>query len=629
MHNLAYLQAIYWCVVVGTMLIFEITFDSISNGFETLPSVARWISYGMLLLVITLLCVLSAVRRARAYTAYLLTVGTCLMTCYLAYRVDCITTSTSAFIVMAEWPAGKTGTLVDILVPTPKGLIGAWFFVLGLLVNTAQCSIVCSIGLVPNAVCAVVSALVFTVAPSLSANNYGSLFYVVPLPIIGLCLFPNSVSITLQAKSIEYQRGLVTESQLRELAYQKASQKADGLLYHILKNHMVDARSAIDLVLDGESQTILSDARDLLVRSVWWCALREAVQRIVQGTYVSEVRNVALCKFCRDILVGRPAVILDCPSVTASLDPLACSVVLDNAVANAFRHGCSEDEEVKLKVEVPSDGRSGALSFTLTNRAKAGKRKLERWSASNTENVCVSSPTAQYESLSTGLGLHHIAVAVNTCDMSADLWQEEEYVHFRLCLDTQVSQGSPTRPDSTTIDIPRGFHPNVHILCIDDSPIARKSLATILPSRIPGAVVKVFGETYADVALFKQAVAERCDVVIVDQNLSFADKEVYGTALIQEIQSAGYKGLAVIRSANCTAADQTTYMQSGAHCTIDKEIQWPEMVLLLEDAYATLVARSVSPPDTSEADRRASMGIASIEGCLIPGSVSYDVDGRA
>ena len=37
--------------------------------------------------------------------------GTCLMTCYLAYRVDYITTSASALIVMAEWPSGKTNVL--------------------------------------------------------------------------------------------------------------------------------------------------------------------------------------------------------------------------------------------------------------------------------------------------------------------------------------------------------------------------------------------------------------------------------------------------------------------------------------------------------------------------------------
>ena len=29
-------------------------------------------------------------------------------------------------------------------------------------------------------------------------------------------------------------------------------------------------------------------------------------------------------------------------------------------------------------------------------------------------------------------------MAVNVCDMSADLWQENAYVHFRLCMDSEV-----------------------------------------------------------------------------------------------------------------------------------------------------------------------------------------------
>ena len=88
------------------------------------------------------------------------------------------------------------------------------------------------------------------------------------------------------------------------------------------------------------------------------------------------------------------------------------------------------------------------------------------------------------------------------------------------------------------------------------------------------AVVGVYGETLADVELFKQAVAQGCDIVIVDQNLSLPGAEVKGTTLICEIFAAGYTGLACVRSANCTNADQTDYLCSGAHCAIDKELRF-------------------------------------------------------
>ena len=86
-------------------------------------------------------------------------------------------------------------------------------------------------------------------------------------------------------------------------------------------------------------------------------------------------------------------------------------------------------------------------------------------------------------------------------------------------------------------------------------------------------------------------VAEQCDIAIVDQNLSFPGAEVKGTDLIKEILAAGYGGLACVRSANCTDADQREYLECGAHCTIDKDMRWREMAQLLANAYANHVRR--------------------------------------
>ena len=167
-----------------------------------------------------------------------------------------------------------------------------------------------------------------------------------------------------------------------------------------------------------------------------------------------------------------------------------------------------------------------------------------------------------------GLGLQHITMAVNACDMSAELWQEDAYVPFRLRMDSEVSHCIAKERDTTanTGNIAPCFPPNLRVVCINDSPIAHKALESILPQEIAGSVVQVFGKTLAELVEYKRCVAEQCNIAIVDQNLSSPGAEVKGTDLIKEILAAGYGGLACVRSANCTDADQREYLECGAHC---------------------------------------------------------------
>ena len=621
--------AICWCIVAISGMAFDIILHLHSgSSFETHPAVV-WVPLGLALIAFTMLCILIFVKRARAYSASMLTFGTCLMTCYLAYFMDNIITMTTTFMT-TSWPTDlppiTSFTPIDNFAQTPQELTGAWMFAIGLLVNTLQCSFVCRMGLFPSTVCTVVYVLVFTVGPALSANTYGSPFYCVSLLVATVFI---TVMLTVQSSKIEHQRQVLHETQQRALAYQRAAQKADGVLNHILKNNVVDAQTCIELFMGiyGHLQhVLLEQARDLLFRSMWWCRLREAVLHIAEGSYKKAVRQVSLRQFCHDVLVGRPGITLDCPSMTALLDPIACHIVLDNAITNAFRHGCTENQELRLKVQVSNHDSqtSTALSFTLINRAKAGKPPLTSWSASDTEAVHASANVDHYESVSTGLGLQHIAMAVSVCDMSAELWQEDAYVHFRLRMDSEVSHCIDVEHDSTaSTDAAPRFPPNVHVLCMDDSPIARRAFESILPKKIPGSVVQVFGKTLADVAEFKRAVAEQCDIAIVDQNLSFPGAEVKGTDLIKEILAAGYGGLACVRSANCTDADQREYLESGAHCAIDKDMRWPEMVQLLATAYAKCMPRASAGSTVVSASPSVESGISYISSLIhLPGSVN-------
>ena len=52
-----------------------------------------------------------------------------------------------------------------------------------------------------------------------------------------------------------------------------------------------------------------------------------------------------------------------------------------------------------------------------------------------------------------------------------------------------------------------------------------------------------------------------------------------------------YRRVVAATAANCTDADQREYLESGAHCAIDKDARWPEMVKLLARAYADRMPR--------------------------------------
>ena len=132
----------------------------------------------------------------------------------------------------------------------------------------------------------------------------------------------------------------------RERACKSAAQKSDSILNHILKNVMVDASGCIDLFLLEKDVQSLAKAVDILFRGTWWCRLREALLRITTGTYTPDISAVDLQEFGANLAKGRLHVSVTAPPELVRLDPLACNIVLDNAISNAIRHGCPRDPQV-------------------------------------------------------------------------------------------------------------------------------------------------------------------------------------------------------------------------------------------------------------------------------------------
>ena len=177
------------------------------------------------------------------------------------------------------------------------------------------------------------------------------------------------------------------------------------------------------------------------------------------------------------------------------------------------------------------------------------------------------------QSVSTGLGMRDIAIAVSVCDMSAELSQEDAYVCFQLRVDSHVSHRIAVEYDSAAISHTADpFPATVLVLGIDDSPLALKTLESTLPHEMPGSVVQVFGETLAEVARFQRAIAEQCDIATFGKNLPFPGAEVKGTKLIKEILAAACRAQTCVRSVKCTYAHQREYLESSAHCATDKRV---------------------------------------------------------
>ena len=264
-----------------------------------------------------------------------------------------------------------------------------------------------------------------------------------PCPCVFVPRAHVSVFVTAQVRLSDDLRQAVA----LDLKNQKDGQKADSVLNHILKNTMADAIGCIELFcqqhrgVDREER--LTKASDILFRGMWWCKLREAMLSLVSGSYETMLTATALHPFAQDFVRGRK-VDLVCAEATVELDPTVCSIVLDNAITNAIRHGCPCDPNVRLKVEVadarartqsmqdvaacesstsgPEDGTQVMpedlpvdVRFTVINKANPNRMPLPfEWSS---EGDSPSLKVGSRPTLSDGLGLQHISMVAKAGGM--------------------------------------------------------------------------------------------------------------------------------------------------------------------------------------------------------------------
>eukprot|EP00667_Euglena_gracilis_P004358 EG_transcript_4380 len=391
-----------------------------------------------------------------------------------------------------------------------------------------------------------------------------------------------------------------------EQAQRCAAEKAEGILNHLLKNLMADGLGCIELALNAEASAAaghLQRACETLRRGMSWCKQRHVLGQLAAGQYAAAPTPIDFPELCAAV-VGRRTVATTVPPAVVWADPTLCSIVLENALSNAFRHGHPTDPQVTCAVHLlPADPPAGPrrrLLLRLTNRANPARPTVtDTFLAQLAAGLVPPTPRGTAPSaLSDRIGLEHMAMAAGAHGMDVSLKQVDDLVVFTASLEVQVEALFPSPSHENCSSAPASpLLKGLRIQCLDDSPVSRKLVAFNFAHHAQ-ADVHTFGTGAVDVEAFLQAATADADVVIMDQHLEFGDLRFLGTDLIGVLLRRGYRGLVCVRSADDGAEAQLRFRRSGAHCVLSKALSGPEMVALVAAAHQRLVQSRGGPTRT-------------------------------
>ena len=631
----------HWCATIWVLLILQFSCDFGHQGFQvSRPS--TWCGLALLIYSVVSALAIYYGPSASPYAGYLLAIGSVLMTCQMALHWDSHMGQFKDTIgVESVWPRADMlqnstapgSKIASLSSPISSSAFGsspveimdtAMLFVI-LFENCMQSSFLTRLGVRLTAVVSVVQWLVIVCWPFGNPSTHPA--WLCRIVAAGLWTAHLIRSSYVWESDLKQQAQVIDNLQetLAEVSKNlEDRQTADSVLNHILKNTMADAGGCIELFVEESGFTdsddgLLSKASNILFRGMWWCKLREALLKMVAGRYEAEPSHVDIQRFVRDFVRGRDME-HECPADTVVLDPMVCNIVLDNAVTNAKRHGHPVDPQVKLTVSVTEDTmvlsdecrqlESVKVRFLVTNRANPSRPALQnRWSS---QKACAPLPKdSTRPTLSDGLGLQHISMVANASGMVAQLWQVGQEVYFELCLNTMVK---PTEVlEVQAVHVAHPFPAGLTIMGLDDSAIARRTLKVNLDRDVPTATTEMYGKDIAEVEEFKQAALQRADILILDENVDLPGNEEAGSAILQELIAAGYKGFACIRSGNSAASDVAQSLAAGAHWHVGKEVPIRDMLQEMRVEYNNFLSReALKEPDEPEVSPSGSLaGMAS------------------
>eukprot|EP00668_Euglena_longa_P043699 GGOE01058184.1.p2 GENE.GGOE01058184.1~~GGOE01058184.1.p2 ORF type:complete len:374 (+),score=82.38 GGOE01058184.1:1166-2287(+) len=272
------------------------------------------------------------------------------------------------------------------------------------------------------------------------------------------------------------------------------------------------------------------------------------------------------------------------------LDPTLCSIMLLNAISNAFKHGHQEDPDVQFQMTLLPGSiiQTQELLIEVSNRADPSKpvicdELLDRLLVSR--EVSGGAFDENRRQLHEHVGVEHIFLTAEAHKMQASLSQDGGLVIFRARMTVLDFDPCAENQAPLSCRLPPQTPCGLRYYCLDDSPIARKVLMHNLTAYASPAKVCTLGATPTEVQRFAALAQFDSDIVVLDQYLEYDGDMYYGTSVAEELVQQGYKGLICIRSANASPDDEEVYRQHGAHCVIGKEVRAQQMVRQLHAAY--------------------------------------------
>jgi len=380
-----------------------------------------------------------------------------------------------------------------------------------------------------------------------------------------------------------------------------AAETADSILNHMLKNTFADVAGNVEMYLGRQAtEEALWDAMLCLRRGMRVCKERQAYLKVVAGTYTPMLHPVSLPGFGHDLVAGRP-ITTDLLDAVVVLDSTLLTLILENAISNAIKHGRQNHPDIQLTIrqleEEASNPKLRRIEFAISNSVDEGRTPLDSNAVFQPHSMQGSNyAVLRAPMLSDGIGLSHAKLAADMGKMTTSLIQEESRVTFRVIVDAEIfpeDSGSaedavielPTillpnmltllsssTSDSQEAERPHPLPPGLRFYVLDDSTSSLKLVTHQIESELPGAIVNTFGARASDVDLFPATAVESADVVIVDQHLDYKEQSYLGTSIVRRLRLLGYQGLICIRSADDSTRDQSHYEQSGAHCFLSKNI---------------------------------------------------------
>eukprot|EP00667_Euglena_gracilis_P003079 EG_transcript_3085 len=403
------------------------------------------------------------------------------------------------------------------------------------------------------------------------------------IPFLGLCICVE----VLQRSNFYAQQELKQELEV--------SQTAESMLNSTVKNALADAVANLQECLNvgsGVAESLLHDTLRGLVRGLRCCRQRQAFLALVSDTYEPHFLEVSLKHFGEELLAGR-AVAGDFVDERVLLDPLLCSLVLENAITQAFQHGHSEGPDVRVRMFLKGEQRP---SSKLAHTPAEVVLEVSFIADDDGPDICNESLLPLDPIPSHHMAQRYLCMAANAHGMTTRWYREQHRITFQAVCFAQRAPRRNRSPSQLPRPLLDAFPSHLTFYIIDDSAPARRLLASSITRTAAPAAVHSYGAAPEDVHQFVGAASQDGDIVICDQHLDYGDQHYLGTDLVRALRDRGFRGLLCMRSSDIGEEEQELYHAAGAHCAFGKDQLCREVVEHIKVAYVQLKGLSSRPP---------------------------------